>query len=148
MKMRIVAALAVVVLGVAPAWAVLGESVRSVQSDQQRLRGQLLAVARQGYSLHQITAADGNIVREYVSQEGTVFGVSWQGRTMPDLRHLLGSYYSELLQNAQSPHRRRGPLVVRTDHAVLQSGGHVRAFRGRAYVPSLIPNTLTQAVVQ
>ena len=83
MRTRILAVLAVLFLLSAPVWAVLGESVRSVQADQQRLRGQVIALARQGYSVHQIKAADGNVVREYVSQEGMVFGVSWKGATIP-----------------------------------------------------------------
>lgn len=148
MKMRILAVMGVLLLLSAPAWAVLGESVRSVQADQQRLRGQVIALARRGYSVHQIKAADGNVVREYVSQEGVVFGVSWQGATIPDLHGLLGSYFPEFRQALQSPHRRRGPVAVRTAHAVVESSGHMRGYHGRAYVPGLVPNNLTQAVVQ
>jgi Ni,Fe-hydrogenase III large subunit len=135
-------------LGAAPVWAVLGQSVRSVQSDQQYWRGTQIEVARQGYALHQISAANGTVVREYVSNEGTVFGVSWRGPTMPNLSQLLGPYFAEFQQASQSPHRRRGPLVVRTDRVVIESGGHLRAFHGRAYVPNLVPRDLTEAVVQ
>jgi len=148
MKITILALLAALFMFSDSAWAVLGESVRSVQADQQRLRGEVLALARQGYAIHQIKAADGNVVREYVSQEGMVFGVSWQGMTMPDLHALLGSYFPEFQQAIQSPHRRRGPLAVRTEHVVVESGGHMRNFHGRAYVPGLVPANLTQAVVQ
>jgi len=153
MKVRMVAVwaslflAALALLAAAPAWAVLGESVSTVQSDRQRLQGQLVAEVRQGYSLHQIKAAGGRIVREYVSPQGTVFGVAWQGPMMPDLHALLGSYFAEFQQAAQSQHR-HGPLVVRGEHVVVESGGHMRGFRGRAYVPSLVPETLTQAVVQ
>lgn len=143
--MRVAAA---VLLGAAPAWAVLGQSVRSVQSDQQYLRGTLIEVARQGYAVHQITAADGTVVHEYVSQGGTVFGVSWQGPVMPNLSQLLGTYFADFQQASQSPHRRRGPLVVQTDRVVIESGGHMRAFHGRAYVPGMVPDNLTQAVVR
>ena len=139
---------AALLLGAAPAWAVLGESLRSVQSDQQYWRGTLIEVARQGYALHQITAADSSVLREYVSQGGTVFGVSWEGPVMPNLSQLLGTYFADFQQASQSPHRRRGPLVVRTDRVVIESGGHMRAYHGRAYVPSLVPDKLTQAVVQ
>ena len=103
---------------------------------------------RQGYALHQISAPDGTVVREYTSPQGTVFGVSWKGPVMPNLKQLLGSYFTTFQQASQAPHPRRGPLVVRTDQVVVESGGHMRAFRGRAYVPSLVPNNLTQAVVQ
>jgi Protein of unknown function (DUF2844) len=136
------------VLGAAPAWAVLGEPLSSVQSDHVYFRGMLVRVPRQGYELHQITAPDGTVIREYVSPEGTVFGVSWQGPVMPNLSQLLGSYLTDFQQASQSPHARRAPLVVHTDRVVIESGGHMRAFHGRAYVPNLVPNNLTQAVVQ
>ena len=62
-----------------PAWAVLGQGVASVASDQQRLKGQLRSAAAEGFSVHEITAADGSLVREYVSPAGEVFGVAWRG---------------------------------------------------------------------
>ena len=148
MKMKIVIASLALLLGAAPAWAVLGEPLSSVQSDHAYFRGELVRLPRQGYELHQITAPDGTVIREYVSPEGTVFGVSWQGPVMPNLSKLLGSYLTDFQQASQSPHGRRAPLVVHTDRVVIESGGHMRAFHGRAYVPNLVPNNLTQAVVQ
>jgi len=148
MKTIAAATAALLLGGVARAWAVLGESVRSVQTDQQYFRGQLLTSGRQGYALHQISAPSHMVIREYVSHEGTVFGVAWEGPAMPDLPQLLGSYFAEFQQAAQNVHRRHGPLVVETDHLVVESAGHMRAFHGRAYVPSLVPNSLTPAVVQ
>jgi hypothetical protein len=135
-------------LGVAPVWAVLGQPASSVESDHTYFRGMLEETPRQGYSVHQISAADGTVVREYVSPQGTVFGVSWHGPAMPNLSQLLGQYVADFHQASQSPHGRRGPLVVRTDKVVIESGGHMRAFHGRAYVPNLVPNNLTEAVVQ
>jgi Protein of unknown function (DUF2844) len=148
MNMKMVTVSFALLLGAAPAWAVLGEPLSSVQSDQTYFRGKLMRLPRQGYELHQITAPDGTAIREYVSPEGTVFGVSWQGPAMPNLTQLLGSYAADFHQTSQSPHGRRGPLVVRTDRVVIESGGHMRAFHGRAYVPNLVPNNLTEAVVQ
>jgi hypothetical protein len=147
-NMKIVAVLFVCLLGAAPAWAVLGQPVSSVESDHAYFRGKLVQAPHEGYEVHQISAPDGTVVREYVSPEGTVFGVSWQGPVMPNLSQLLGSYASDFQQVSQSPHPHRGPLVVRNDRVVIESGGHMRAFHGRAYVPGLLPNNLTQAVVQ
>jgi len=148
MNTRIATASLALLLGAAPAWAVLGEPLSSVQSDHTYFRGMLVRVPRQGYELHQINAPDGAVIREYVSPEGTVFGVSWQGPVMPNLSQLLGSYLADFQQASQSPRARRGPLVVRNDRVVIESGGHMRAFHGRAYVPNLLPHNLTQAVVQ
>lgn len=141
--------LVMLVLGTAPAWAVLGEYESSVGLDQQVLRGEIREEVRQGYKLHQITSPNGTIVREYVSPEGKVFGIFWQAPFMPNLQQLLGSYSTEVQQAVQSRARRRGgPLVVRTDKLVFVSGGHMRFFRGRAYVPSLLPNNISAEVVR
>jgi Protein of unknown function (DUF2844) len=148
MNMKILAGSLALLLGAAPAWAARGQPASSVQSDQTYFRGTLEEMSRQGYTLHQISAPDGTVVREYVSPEGTVFGVSWQGSAMPNLSQLLGSYMADFRQASQSPHGRRQPLVVRNDRVVIESGGHMRAFHGRAYVPNLVPNNLTEAVVQ
>jgi len=135
-------------LGANPAWAVLGQPLQSVTDDQQRLHGELRAVSREGYTVHEISSAGGMVVKEYVSPGGTVFGVSWQGPSMPNLSNLLGSYFPQFQQAAQSSPHRRGPVVLRSDQVVVESGGHMRAFRGRAYVPSLVPSTVSEAVIQ
>jgi hypothetical protein len=149
MTMKVVTVLlTLLLLGSARAWAVLGEPRSSVESDHAYFRGNLVQLPRQGYELHQINAPDGTVIREYVSPGGSVFGVAWEGPVMPNLSQLLGSYLGDFQQAAQSPHGRRAPLVVHTDRVVIESGGHMRAFHGRAYVPNLVPSNLTQAVVQ
>ena len=136
------------VLGTVPAWAVLGEYVASVDSDQKVMHGEVRALTLQGYSVQQITGADRTVVKEYISPAGLVFGISWQGPVMPNLQQLLGSYFADFQQAAQSRVRRRGPLVVRTDKLVVESGGHMRSFHGRAYVPTLLPNKPSAEVVR
>jgi hypothetical protein len=148
MKRRLLAFFGVLAVGVSSAWAVLGESVRTVADDQHRLHGQLLSMARPGYSIQQISSPSGHVIKEYVSTEGTVFGVSWRGPTVPDLRPLLGSYFAELQAAAPPRPRRRGPLAVRTERVVIENGGHQRAFYGRAYVPGLVPAGVSPEVVQ
>ena len=112
------------------------------------MHAQLREVAGKGYSVKELSSASGRVVREYVSPAGLVFGVAWQGPTMPDLRQLLGSYFGQVQQAAQSRQRRGGPLVIKTKDFVLVSGGHMRSFRGLAYVPSLLPANVTPEVVQ
>jgi hypothetical protein len=133
-----------------PLWAALGEPEQSVEADRERMAGQLKRTTMQGYTLHEISAPGGRVVREYVSPAGTVFAVAWEGPTMPDLSQLLGSYFS-LFQEASaspSPHRRHGPLYVQSGPLVVASGGHMRAFRGRAYVTDLIPASLSKDVIR
>ena len=131
-----------------PGWAVLGEYENSVASDQQVMRGQIRAIARQGYSLKEITAPNGAVVREFVSPAGLVFGVSWQGPRMPNLQQLLGSYFPQVEQASQARKRRGGPLIVRTDKLVVVSAGHMRAFHGIAYAPDLLPKNVSAEVVR
>jgi hypothetical protein len=135
-------------MGSMPAWAALGDNVSSVDSDAQVLRGQHRMVAKVGYNLHQITAADGSVVNEFVSPEGTVFGVSWQGHSVPNLQQLLGSHLADLQQGQRTQVVRRRAITIQTDNFVFSSAGHSRYFRGRAYVPSLVPSNLTTEVVQ
>lgn len=139
---------AAVLLGTAPAWAVLGEYENSVATDQQRVQGRTLEIARQGYHIQEITAPNQTTIKEYVSPDGMVFAVSWNSFTMPNLQQLLGSYYAQFRQSAQSGRRHRGPLIIRTDSLVLESGGHMRAFHGRAYAPKLMPAGVTAKEVQ
>ncbi len=140
--------LLLLLLGSAPAWAVLGEQVATVASDQKYLRGEVRATMMQGYSVQQITAADRSVINEYVSPTGMVFGISWRGPVMPNLQLLLGSHFAQFQQAAQSRVRRRGPLVLRTDQLVVESGGHPRSFHGRAYLPSLLPKDVSEEVVR
>jgi hypothetical protein len=147
--MKIVSLFLLTLLGVVPSWAVLGELEPSVTADQQRLNGELRSTTEQGYTVHEIAAPDGMIVKEYVAPGGRVFGVSWRGPAMPRLQDLLGSYFAEFQQSATSAagtHHRA--LSVRTDRLVVESSGHMRAFRGRAYVPSLVPANVAEEVVQ
>jgi len=138
----------VLLLGSVPGWAVLGEYESSVTTDQQQMHAHIHEAVRQGYTVRQLTSVDGRTVREFVSPAGKVFGVAWQGPLMPNLRQLLGSYFTQLQQAAQSRRPRGGPLVIRSKDFVLVSGGHMRSFRGMAYAPNLLPDGVPAEVVR
>ena len=136
-------------LGAVSAWAALGEYESSVRADQQMLGGTMREEVHPGYKLHQITTSNGTVVREYVSPEGKVFGIAWQGPFVPNLQQLLGTYFAELDAYARAQtERRAGPLSIKTDDLVFASGGHMRSYRGRAYAPKLLPNSVSAGVVQ
>lgn len=123
-----------------PAHAALGDTVASVRADQAKLRGALRVKAEAGYSVQEISTPAGTIVREYISSAGVVFAVSWQGPVVPDLRQLLGSYFVQARSAAAvAPPHGHSRLEVRQPDLVVSTGGHLRAFFGIAYVPSLLP---------
>ena len=141
--------LLILIAGTVPAWAALGQPESSVSTDGQFLRGQIRDEAHEGYRLHLITDPDGTVVREYVSPAGIVFGISWQGPSVPNMRQLLGTYFTHLQQYAQAQTGRRGgPLTIQKNGFVFTSGGHMRSYHGRAYVPNLLPPSVSPEVVQ
>lgn len=132
----------------APARAGLGQTADSVRADGVSLKGQVRARSETGYSVQEITAANGTVVREFVSPAGIVFAVSWSGPTVPNLQQTLGSYFAQY-QAAVKTQRTSGPrtghhrLVVRSPSLVVHAGGHMRQHFGLAYVPSLVPQNLS-----
>ena|SRR5438270_8535677 len=131
------------------AWAALGGDVVSVQSDAVRMKGAVHSTFASGYTVHEIAAAGGAVVREYISPQGKVFAVSWRGPVMPNLEQLLGPYYDQFKQSVQSrTYRVRGPAVLQTPGLVVQSAGHMRGFMGRAYLPDNVPQGVNVNALQ
>ena len=141
--------LLILLMGADCGWAALGEQEASVGADQRFFKGQIRNETHAGYRLHQITDASGGVVREYVSPDGKVFGVSWQGPFIPNMQQLLGTYYFYLQQYAQAQTSHHGgPLIIQKYDFVFSSAGHMGWRRGHAYVPNLLPANLTPEVVQ
>jgi hypothetical protein len=139
----ILVGIVVLMLSAFPAWAALGGNVASVQADQIHMQGSLRTTATASYTVHEIQAASGTAVREYVSADGTVFAVAWQGAWPPDMRQLLGSYFDQYAQAAKTQKAARmgrRPLTIELPGLVVQTSGHPRSFMGRAYVPGMLPS--------
>jgi|KBSMisStaDraftv2_1062788.scaffolds.fasta_scaffold172877_2 hypothetical protein len=122
-----------------PAFAALGGDAASVETDAAKMKGQSRATAVAGYTVKEITLPSGTLVREYVSAEGKVFAVSWSGMSQPDLQQTLGTYFEQYKAAAAAPHAGHHHLTIHQPELVLISGGHMRAWTGRAYVPALLP---------
>jgi Protein of unknown function (DUF2844) len=129
-------------------WAALGEPEQSVQQDRQRMAGQSKRTVYPTYTLHEITASGGRVIREYVSPSGTVFAVAWESPTLPDFASLLGPYFAAFQQATATRSRRHGPLYIQAGPLVVESGGRMRAFRGRAYITDLIPANVSKDVIR
>lgn len=139
---------AFVLLGTTSSWAVLGKPAASVVRDHEQVGGELRTTAAAGFSVQEIEAADGIVVREYVSPKGEVFAVSWSGPARPNLALLLGDYYRAFQDASRSPMRHRGPFAMRTDHLVVEMGGQMRARHGRAYLPDRLPAAVSAAAIR
>lgn len=127
------------------AWAVLGGDAASVASDQQTWTAtdtqSTVAVA----TLHSQLLPNGVTVRQYLDSSGRVFAVAWSGPVLPDFARLLGAYYPSysdaIRQQARGVHVQSATLVI-------ESGGMMRAFVGRAYLPNRLPAGFTAQDIQ
>ena len=131
------------IMTVHPSYAVLGEPAASVTNDKASLGGKRVAkttATGNRYQVHEIQSDDVS-VREYVSPNGIVFAVAWNGFVQPDLDSLFGAYafeYQHALKNTPRTPGRRSSQVT-SDRVVVQKWGHMRNMQGRAYVPALLP---------
>lgn len=132
-------------------FASLGGDMVSVLADQGQMEGTRKTTTASAYTLHEIHATSGTVVREYQSAEGTVFGLAWSGRVAPDLRQILGSYYGQYEQalKARSGVRRgRRPILIDLPELKVQIGGHPGSFAGRAYLPTKLPEGMRAEDIQ
>jgi hypothetical protein len=126
-----------------PASASLGGDLGSVQTDQVRMQAAMMRVTRSDtFTVHEMRASAGTTIREYVSPSGIVFGVAWEGPTLPDLRQVLGNYFIPYLRAAEAAQQKRvgrRPFRIEAPNFVVEQSGHPRAFVGRAYMPQSVP---------
>jgi Protein of unknown function (DUF2844) len=131
-----------------PALGELGGNVATIQADQEHMKGTRRVTANAAYSVHEIQASTGTTVREFVSTAGTVFGVAWQGPWNPDMRQILGQFFDQYAQAVQNKRAGRGPVSIRQEGLVVEAGGHMRSFYGRAYLPQMLPQGIASEVIK
>lgn len=92
------------------------------------------------YTVRETTLAVGTQVREYVSDNGLVFAVTWSGPFLPELKPLLGKYYETMgTESAKAPQVGRSHVAVNHAAVVINVGGHMRSFEGEAWLPAALP---------
>jgi hypothetical protein len=141
---RVLWSLAIVVnpLWTASAHAGLGGDAASVLADGTELHGSVDAVAVSPlYDARLISTDTGLALREYLNRDGVVFAVAWSGPIVPDLQRLLGAHFAEYSAAVAALDHAglRRSLRIASSSLVVESGGHLRAFAGRAYLPALVP---------
>jgi Protein of unknown function (DUF2844) len=135
----------------APAIAALGGSADSVTADSAVMRAVPRRTSLVQYDVQEIQS--GNLtVREYVTRQGQVFAVTWQGPEMPNLQQLLGEYFGSFQAAAVAaqqgnPGIHRQLSITRSD-LVLLSSGRMRDFHGYAYLPALVPEGVSVSALQ
>jgi hypothetical protein len=124
-----------------PAEANLGGGRDSIDADGRRLSARMSAANAPTHTVHVLTMANGEVIREFARPDGVVFAVAWRGPARPDLRQLLGPRFDTVQADNTLPHgrRTRRPLAVRRPDFAMSSGGHPGAFWGVAYLPALAP---------
>jgi hypothetical protein len=106
------------------------------------MKATLKTTQTEAYTVHEIQAPSGTVVREYVSPAGKVFAVAWRGPFLPDLHQVLGASFAPFTQAVQAQKRQRtghGPVLIQQEGLVVKSAGHARNFFGKAYLPELLP---------
>ncbi|WP_408391591.1 DUF2844 domain-containing protein [Paraburkholderia sediminicola] len=95
--------------------------------------------------LRTLTDAGNTTINEYATNTGQIIAYTWQGPTMPDLRALLGKYadsYKTGAAAAVPDGNLHASRVVRPD-VIVESGGPMRGYAGRAWLPSALPSGVT-----
>src|SRR3954470_15153914 len=90
----------------ASAFASLGGTVASVDTDRVRTQSALIRIQQgSGYSVHEMLSPTGTTIREYYGANGVVFGIAWDGEWTPDLQQFLGSYFEQYKRSATAARR-------------------------------------------
>ncbi len=106
--------------------AALGGPASSVAADQTHMKAMREVKAGAAYSVHEISAPNGTVVREFVSSTtGQVFAVTWQGPFMPDLKQVLGDHFATFAEAAGSGRDGRNGRIPRSSTVVTRpEAGH------------------------
>jgi hypothetical protein len=143
-RTRVVALCAAVALGAnwltpLEAHAALGDTIAAPQtgaSGVQRLSAAGI------FRVQSSVDAGGTTINEYSTSNGRIFAYSWQGPTMPDLTQLLGAYAQRYRDGATRQLNALGNLHasrVEQPDVIVESGGQMRSYVGRAWLPAALP---------
>jgi hypothetical protein len=141
------AGISMVLLEPSAARATLGEPAASIAADAKAAPSMPGlpppgAPASANFSVEQLTTPEGVVVSEYISQQGTVFAVTWRGPTPPDVATLLGTYFKQYRDAADAG--APSPLgvhasSVHASNVTVETAGHMGYMWGRAYLPAALP---------
>lgn len=133
----------------AVAFAALGDRIDAAQAGQSAMQAKAQLVRTAGnYTVHEIQMSSGTIVREYVSSDGMIFAVAWEGPSLPDVKDLLGKYFDRYVNAMRGKPPAQRHASLRQADVVIQSYGRMGGFFGQAYLPQSLPQGVTPDVLQ
>jgi hypothetical protein len=150
-KRRLLYAAMAAIAGLAlPAFASLGGDASSIETDRAHMNASVRVTQSENYSVHEMQSPGGTMVREYASPAGKVFAVTWSGQFMPQMQQILGKYFSQYSAALQAQPHRYGhrPLDLQLPGLIVQTGGRMRAYYGRAYVPDMLPQGVSTDAIR
>jgi Protein of unknown function (DUF2844) len=119
-----------------------------VEADRVSMKGLTLPGPTTTLQRQQLQLPSGTVVTEYLGSDGLVYAVTWRGPSLPNLRQLLGTYFANYQTAASQPVVRHRLVRMNSPSIVIESSGKMRAFVGRAWVPSMLPSGVTGADIQ
>jgi hypothetical protein len=129
-------------------WAALGSGPAQFAANATATQTDTRSTGQAQYTDIRTTLASGTIVHEYADAAGTVFAVSWSGPFVPNLKQLLGPHFDLLAKRNGAGHARHGQRMVDQPDVVVESGGHMGAFEGRAWLPARLPTGFDPKEIQ
>jgi Protein of unknown function (DUF2844) len=131
-----------------PARAALGGTADTIESDRVSMKALTRPVPTAALRKQELQLPSGTVVTEYLGSNSLVYAVTWHGPTLPNLQLILGSYFANLQAAAGKPAVRRRLVRLNRPDIVIESSGKMRAFAGRAWVPTMLPSGVTAADIQ
>ncbi|CAB3804485.1 hypothetical protein LMG28688_05987 [Paraburkholderia caffeinitolerans] len=138
--------------GAAPAHAALGDTAPA-ETPQASTPANAQTLAGGAARVTSYVDAGGTHFNEYIAtRNGQIFAYTWQGPTPPDLDALLGRYAADWHSGATALHAAGRDSLhaarVDTPTVVVESGGQMRSYIGRAWLPAALPAGITEGDLQ
>jgi hypothetical protein len=142
-----------IVIATSAAFA-FGATIQSSGDARAELGGSMPAAqfndasAQSTVRIRSIVDSGGTTINEYATRDGLIFAYTWQGPTMPDLARLLGPYAEPYRAKAATQLGEFGHLHasrVEQGDVIVESGGQMRSYVGRAWLPAAIPGGFSPA---
>ena len=140
LRRKMLAATSISLLCAGEALAALAGDLASVGRDASAFDASTSQTAKGAATVYTQSLSNGLLVRQYVDARGLVFAVAWEGPVLPDFERLLGTAFQ--IYAVAVRQQKRGVTIQNPD-LVIESGGMMRSFAGRAFLPAKLPPNLT-----